>query len=80
MAMKFMDGMNIDYDKTALQLTEVVDGGLFKDATFTPGGDTKAVPFKVMWEDALAKANYTATGDVAILKFHVADKAAAGCG
>ena len=68
----------INYDQSALTLTEVTDGALFKDASFTPSGDYKTVPFRVMWENALAKDNYTNTGDIAILKFKVAANAKDG--
>lgn len=68
----------IEYDTDALELVSVKDCGLFADASYTPGGDLTAVPFRVMWENALATDNYTDTGSVAVFHFNVLDTAESG--
>ena len=68
----------IEYDTDALELVSVKDCGLFADASYTSGGDLTAVPFRVMWENALATDNYTDTGSVAIFHFNVLDTAESG--
>lgn len=66
------------YDTDVLELLSVEDCGLFADASFTPSGDITMVPFRLIWEDALAPDNYTDNGTMAILHFHVLDTAASG--
>lgn len=68
----------IEYNTKALELVSVKDCGLFADASYTPGGDLTAVPFRVMWENALATDNYTDTGSIAIFHFNVLDTAESG--
>lgn len=68
----------IEYDTDALELVSVKDCGLFADASYTPGGDLTAVPFRVMWENALATDNYTDIGSVAVFHFNVLDTAESG--
>ena len=68
----------IDYDTDCLELLSVKDCGLFAEASYTPGGDLKAVPFRMMWENGLATDNYTDTGTIAVLHFQVLDSAESG--
>lgn len=65
----------VSYDAENLELVSVEDCGLFVDASFTPGGDTGAIPYRIMWENGLATDNYTETGKMAVLHFHVLDTA-----
>lgn len=68
----------IEYNTAALELVSVKDCGLFEDASYTPGGDLTAVPFRVMWENGLATDNYTDTGSIAVFHFNVLDTAESG--
>lgn len=68
----------IEYDTDSLELLNVTDCGLFAEASYTQGGDIKAVPFRMMWENGLARDNYTNTGEIAILHFNVLDSAKSG--
>ncbi len=68
----------IEYDTDSLELLNVTDCGLFAEASYTQGGNIKAVPFRMMWENGLARENYTDTGEIAILHFNVLDSAKSG--
>lgn len=68
----------IEYDTNSLELLNVTDCGLFAEASYTQGGDIKAVPFRMMWENGLAKDNYNETGEIAILHFSVIDSEKSG--
>lgn len=68
----------IEYDTNSLALLNVTDCGLFAEASYTQGGNIKSVPFRMMWENGLARDNYTETGEIAILHFSVLDSANSG--
>ena len=70
--------MHLRYDPDVLTLTGVQDGGLFETAAFVPGRDLSAVPFTVLWEDALTRENCTATGTLVTYTFRVSETAEAG--
>ena len=71
-------GFTISYDTEALELVSAEDCNLFADASFTPGGDVTAVPYRLIWNDGLTRDNYTENGAMAILHFHVLDTAVSG--
>ena len=68
----------LQYDPAVLTLTDVQDGGLIGTGTFTPGNDLTAVPYTVLWNDALAQTDHTGTGTLVTFVFTVNADAAAG--
>ncbi|SEL63123.1 Cohesin domain-containing protein [Ruminococcus sp. YRD2003] len=64
-------GISISYEPLELELVSVDNGFLFDGADFTAGGDVSAVPYKLMWSDALAKDDHTENGTLAVLHFKV---------
>lgn len=70
--------MNVDYDEEFLTLVDVIDSKLFKGAASTFSKSVNNVPYTMIWEDALALENHTETGTLVVLKFRIADTAAAG--
>ncbi len=63
--------LNIQFDKTALELTDVSNGNVFDAGSLSIDtnniGDTSAL----LWSNGTAKSNVTATGTLATLKFRV---------
>ena len=70
--------LHLTYDPDVLTLTGVQDGGLLDTASFVAGRDLAAVPYTVLWEDALTHTNHTATGTLVTYTFRVAEDAPAG--
>lgn len=70
--------LHLDYDPSVLTLTQVQDGGLLGNASFVPGNDLTAVPYTVLWEDALTHENYTGDGTLVTFTFRIAADAEAG--
>ena len=70
--------LHLSYDPSVLTLTGVQDGGLFETASFVAGKDLAAVPYTVLWEDALTHMNHTATGTLVTFTFRVSETAEAG--
>ena len=70
--------MHLSYDPSVLTLTGVQDGGLLETASFVTGRDLAAVPYTVLWEDALTHTNHTATGTLVTYTFRVSEDAEAG--
>ena len=69
---------NLSYDPDVLELTDVQGGGMLLNGYFTPGSDMTAMPYSILWEDAVAQENYLDTGTILTLTFTVRDTAAAG--
>lgn len=70
--------LHLDYDPSVLTLTQVQDGGLLGNASFVPGNNLTAVPYTVLWEDALTHENYTGDGTLVTFTFRIAADAEAG--
>lgn len=70
--------VEIAYDPSVLTLTSVQDGGLLGTGTMLPGGDLTAMPYRVLWSDALATTNYTQNGTLVTFKFTIKPDAAYG--
>ncbi len=70
--------LSVAYNQDALQLTGVTDGSLFGAGSALFGNDLSANPYCLLWEDGAAKTNYTGSGTLATLHFHVKDNAEVG--
>ena len=70
--------LSVTYDKNKLELVKVTDGGLIGENTLTAGNDLQAVPYNLIWEDALSSHNYTDDGTLVTLTFRVKDDADLG--
>ncbi|MBR5620345.1 MAG: hypothetical protein IKW76_11455, partial [Clostridia bacterium] len=70
--------LELDYDADVLELTHVRNGDVFADTCFTPSGKLTAVPFRVLFIDALANENNTQNGDLVVFTFRVRTDAPAG--
>ena len=70
--------LHLTYDPSVLTLTGVQDGGLLETASFVAGKDLSAVPYTVLWEDALTHTNHTSTGTLVTYTFRVSENAEAG--
>lgn len=70
--------LHLTYDPAVLTLTGVTDGGLIGTNTFTPGRDLTAIPFTVLWMDALSPVNYTENGVLVTYTFTVSEDAKPG--
>ncbi len=68
----------LNYDSNVMTLIDVKDNGLLGEGTFTAGNDLTAVPFTVLWEDALAPNNYVEDGVLATFTFSIDASAASG--
>ncbi len=68
----------LDYDSSVMNLVDVKDSGLLGDGTFTAGNDLTAVPFTVLWEDALAPENYVEDGVLVTFTFAIDENAVGG--
>lgn len=68
----------VSYDADKLQLLDAQDQGLFGSGNAYFGKVKTAIPYALLWEDALAEENYTGNGTLAILSFKVLDNAQAG--
>ena len=68
----------VSYDADKLQLLDAQDQGLFGSGNAYFGKVKTAIPYTLLWEDALAEENYTGNGTLAILSFKVLDDAQAG--
>ena len=70
--------LSLDYDDDALELLSVTDGGLLGEGNMVSGGDLSAVPYNVLWMDALAQQNYVSNGILLTYTFRVRDDAPTG--
>lgn len=68
----------VQYDASKLKLEDAQDQGIFGANNAYFGKDKNAVPYTLLWEDALAEENYTGNGTLAILSFKILDNASAG--
>lgn len=73
-------GMSLSllYDAEAMTLTDVESLGLFEAGNLVIGGDLTAVPFNILWDDAVNTENHTETGSVLKLTFTVKGSTPAG--
>lgn len=69
--------LHLSYDPDVLTLTAADNGNVFSDASFQRGGDLSAIPFNVLWKDAVG-SNHTANDVLVTYTFLVADDAPAG--
>ena len=67
--------IQVSYDTTVLQLTNVSDTGLLKGSALNP---TYKSPYQITWIDDKATDNNTATGTIATFTFKILDGATAG--
>lgn len=63
--------LKIQYDRDALSLVGVENGGVFPDTALTTSGTMNTYPFTLMWEDSLANCNNKQNGTLAVLTFRV---------
>lgn len=70
--------LNVDYDNTQISLVEVSDGKLLGSGNASFNNNINAVPYTLLWEDALATENYNQDGVLATLKFKILDSASPG--
>ena len=66
---------SISYDADTLTLIDVEDGELFGVGNAYFGNDYSAMPYTLLWEDALSEINHTGNGTLAVMTFAVADDA-----
>ena len=69
-------GIKVGYDAEVLKLVKVEDGGILGAYTF--GNDTNANPYTMLWEKGTVSKDYTATGNIAVLTFNIAENAKEG--
>ncbi|MBQ7542082.1 MAG: hypothetical protein IJT44_07315 [Clostridia bacterium] len=69
---------DLNYDPDVLTLNSVSCNGVLQSGTFQIGGNYAAVPFRIMWDDALAQQNHTETGTIVTCTFAVKETAAVG--
>lgn len=67
--------LTISYDPTILTLIDVADGAIFGENNVYFGNRLTDIPYVLLWENALAEANYTDNGTLAVLTFRIADDA-----
>ena len=67
--------ISISYDSDILSLVAAEDGGLFGDGNAYFGNNVSAMPYTLLWEDALLEINHTGNGTLAVLTFRIADDA-----
>ena len=70
--------MKVSYDNSKLTLVKASNGEVFSLSCATFGNNTSAVPYSMLWEDALARSNNKNNGTLAILTFKVNSSAKAG--
>ncbi len=70
--------ITLNYDKDVLTLTEVKNGTVIGNECMLAGKDLTAVPYNVIWSDALAENDYTDDGLLVTFVFKVADDAPEG--
>lgn len=63
--------IKVNYDKEALTLVKVEDGGILGEHTF--GNNLKANPYTMLWENGTVSDNYTENGTLAVLTFQIAE-------
>ena len=61
----------LDYDKEILTLKEVRDGEIFGTGKMTAGNDLTAIPYNVVFVDALAEENYASDGTLVTFVFEI---------
>ncbi len=71
-----MAALTVDYDKDALTLQGVTDGGILGTAMHTP--NYALYPYQLTWHNPTVTQNITANGVIATLIFKVADNAPVG--
>lgn len=70
--------LSISYDNSKLSLIKVTNGTIFGANSFLAGNDLKAVPYTVLWEDALATTDYTEDGVMVTFTFEILEEAETG--
>ena len=71
--------LEANYDASALELMDVVNGTVFGAELMEAGGDKTAVPYRVCWSDNTAQSqNNTTDGDLVTFRFRVLPGAAEG--
>lgn len=68
----------VQYDAAKLRLVGAQDKGLFGTGNDYFGNDLAENPYTLLWEDALARADYTGDGLLAELQFRIIDDAQPG--
>ena len=66
------------YHPDVLTLTAVQNGSVLGTEILTCGNDFAAIPYTVLWNDALTHSDYTGTGTLVTYIFTVNDNAEAG--
>lgn len=70
--------LNIEFDRDALELTDVTNGNVFDAESFVIDKNNIAATSALLWSNGTAKSNVTATGTLATLKFRVKKDAPLG--
>lgn len=70
--------LSLNYDTDKIKLTGVTDGTVFGTGNALFGKDYTQVPYKLLWENGTAQSNYSQSGTLATLHFHILDSAAIG--
>ena len=65
----------VSYDQTKLELIDAEDTGLLGLDSALFGKDKTALPYTLLWEDALAESNHTEEGIIATLSFRILETA-----
>lgn len=68
----------LSYDPDVLTLTDVQRGGMLQSGSMSCSGSLSALPYKILWEDALERTPHTESGTILTLTFTVDEAAAAG--
>ena len=69
--------LDVDFDSNALKLVDVIDNGLIEGAT-PAHSDHFESPYRLSWENDLAKTDSSATGTLVTLVFEIDENATEG--